>query len=791
MRRLCILAMTAGASQLKDGTHSTTSTYFETYQGESSRDASLSRSVAKLHVVPRSHGSSKIPRDKRPEVKISKKRLLALGRDVATADHLGRIGKVSKDDRTPNNATPRGPEPSSSYRFPDLPSLGEEQTGAFRGGKNDPPATVEREVWQKGACGVGSPSEYEVALDEASSNDGDHRPKPASLHIENPDTVLSIEEITQKHIRRPTLSIPTSFSSHKAPPVPPIPFQHRPAQEAIPSIDDIISQHRHQLRIPLPRFSRATSAPAPDTTRSAFEPVAEESELESRASVDSVTREVMHRISHAPVWTAPPPMTTRTLHHARSQPSLSSTSYLPAPPRRRQESLCSASYSQIDSSDAMPSPASSLCNFGPQLGCATSGSLDLAAYLRSTRLTRLLILRRPPNHGLTVSLADLGMEDGHPVLVFLGLGCVRYLVALYDELASSLGLRLICIDRWGLGKTAPVPDECRGFLEWASVVEEVLDQLQIRRFSVIAHSAGAPYALATSLRLNDRVHGSINLLAPWVIGSDESLSKTSYRWLRFIPSSVLKTAQAAEWKMQSWKLGKPLSLTSNGIGFDPEAPVSHEDATSPVFASALSSQQLEHCSDNDDDHGFLQPPLSRTVSPDASTPPAKDANAVPLRKLSKGFLNSVRFAQPSNDSSSIARRTQAVRRSSSFSAASTMRRSEASSGVGVRSAEPNIKLGTALLRASHAESLKGGTSDLITILGRTSKSAGFSYSEVERPVKVWHGLKDEKISLNTVLELERTMQDCQVTVIPEADHSLMTNVPVFRKVLDSIAGEWK
>lgn len=33
-------------------------------------------------------------------------------------------------------------------------------------------------------------------------------------------------------------------------------------------------------------------------------------------------------------------------------------------------------------------------------------------------------------------------------MVFLGLGCVRYLTALYDEMAIALNLRLICIDRY-------------------------------------------------------------------------------------------------------------------------------------------------------------------------------------------------------------------------------------------------------------------------------------------------------------------------------------------------------
>jgi pimeloyl-ACP methyl ester carboxylesterase len=75
--------------------------------------------------------------------------------------------------------------------------------------------------------------------------------------------------------------------------------------------------------------------------------------------------------------------------------------------------------------------------------------------------------------------------------------------------------------RWGMGRTAPpaagAPD---GIPEWAAVVEEALDRLGVRRFSVLAHSAGAPYALALANRLAPRVVGDVCLLAPWVGGSD-------------------------------------------------------------------------------------------------------------------------------------------------------------------------------------------------------------------------------------------------------------------------------
>ncbi len=149
----------------------------------------------------------------------------------------------------------------------------------------------------------------------------------------------------------------------------------------------------------------------------------------------------------------------------------------------------------------------------------------MAVYLSSPHLNRSLDLPRPfPERPLHVSFAEIGSPTGRPVVLFLGLGCVRYLIALFDDVARALGLRLICIDRWGLGKTDNVPQERRSELEWAQVVERVLSEIGVDRFQLVAHSAGAPYACATALQLRDRVIGRMHLLAPWV-STDSDNSK--------------------------------------------------------------------------------------------------------------------------------------------------------------------------------------------------------------------------------------------------------------------------
>jgi len=362
----------------------------------------------------------------------------------------------------------------------------------------------------------------------------------------------------------------------------------------------------------------------------------------------------------------------------------------------------------------------------------------------SPRLTRLVTLTRAPYKLHTVSLSDVGAPDGHPVVVFLGLGGVRYLTALYDGLAQSLGLRLICIDRFGLGKSDDVPEDKRGFLAWAGVVEEVADRLNLHRFSVLAHSAGSPYAMATSLLLGERVLGSVNLLAPWVglevDGGTSRLARwpprratltlsphpAGYKWLRYVPAGVIKTAQAAEWRMQGWMLGsKPASpspTTTSKAGLPPAKPssrgsISHgspSSSSSPI--STVSSQETE---------GVPEEALAYMGLDDRSSPTLLDARGAETTEYP---LPGGRTGSPAQDASSSS--------SSCGKAPGPPPSTAAASG--------RAEFGTALLRACHAEN-RGGTADLLAVM-RKSSEWGFSYTDVALPVRVWYGDRDEKIN---------------------------------------------
>ncbi|EKM60921.1 uncharacterized protein PHACADRAFT_190048 [Phanerochaete carnosa HHB-10118-sp] len=251
----------------------------------------------------------------------------------------------------------------------------------------------------------------------------------------------------------------------------------------------------------------------------ALDGVDEDGDLVSRSSVDTIAEEVRRTIraqTKSPISSRNQSRTRTTLSKAQAAGTDHPRSPLSDSARD------SSTYSRPEDLDsAIPAPL--------DLSSLAKSSVDppsqaIAQYLRSSRLTTVLRLTRGPHASrespLNVSLSDLGSATGVPLVVFLGLGCVRHIMGLYDEMAELLGVRLITVDRWGLGRTdSPRNRLAKGIPEWASVVEEVLDRLNIDQCSVMAHSAGAPYALAFANRFPERIRGDVCLLAPWLVTS--------------------------------------------------------------------------------------------------------------------------------------------------------------------------------------------------------------------------------------------------------------------------------
>ena len=229
----------------------------------------------------------------------------------------------------------------------------------------------------------------------------------------------------------------------------------------VPSISEIIRNHapsESQVRSRPPTNPSSSfyspsnhgHATVQEEVESEPEPLTHEEEAEflSRSSIDSVADEVQRTIRNQSLPKPPPPpppSSASAFIKRHSTFSESASIYSP-----RSDPGAASIYSVSAPSSYHPGPSSPLDPHFLSMAKSTP-SHAVAQYLRSPRLTTLLKLTRSPHasqdNPLTVSLSDLGSPTGYPVIVFLGLGCVRHIMGLYDEMADCMGLRLITIDR--------------------------------------------------------------------------------------------------------------------------------------------------------------------------------------------------------------------------------------------------------------------------------------------------------------------------------------------------------
>lgn len=107
--------------------------------------------------------------------------------------------------------------------------------------------------------------------------------------------------------------------------------------------------------------------------------------------------------------------------------------------------------------------------------------------------------------GRVLAYAEWGPSNGWPLLHFHGIPDGRFSWGA-GPACEDRGIRLIAIDRPGVGRSDPKPG--RSVADWAADVKELAGQLEVDRFSVSGQSAGGPYALACASRLTDRVRSA-------------------------------------------------------------------------------------------------------------------------------------------------------------------------------------------------------------------------------------------------------------------------------------------
>ena len=382
----------------------------------------------------------------------------------------------------------------------------------------------------------------------------------------------------------------------------------------------------------------------------------------------------------------------------------------------------------------------------------STDSIDDAvdAYLVSPRLTQRL---RHPETGRVIAFAEVGDPRGFPVICCVGMGMTRYIMAFYDELAITLRLRLITVDRPGVGESEPCSDGTGLPLNWPDDVSIICNALSISRFSLLAHSAGAIYALATALRLPQQVRGRLHLMAPWIPPSQMSSINSqndaipsnsipySQKLLRMLPASFLRAANS------SW-----VSSTTSSI--IPKSP-RRSRRKSVIFGNG--AVDLRPTSSNGLYHNNY--PGERAVYG------AYDMNVDLPESTSHPHVSNARDQAASRASSVYPDDHQLRARQIVYDSHLTQRIWE----LAQRRANPAV--------------------DLLICLERR-QTIGFRYVDITRACVFHHGSRDSRVPIENVKWLAKKMRRCEVRVLEGQGHSLMASAKIMAEVLTEIAREW-
>ncbi len=98
--------------------------------------------------------------------------------------------------------------------------------------------------------------------------------------------------------------------------------------------------------------------------------------------------------------------------------------------------------------------------------------------------------------GRTLAYVEVGDPDGPLVIHNHGGPSSRLEARLFANSASKNGLRLVCVDRPGIGQSSP--QKIRTYSGWADDLITIADALGYREFGVTGWSEGGPWALAAA-----------------------------------------------------------------------------------------------------------------------------------------------------------------------------------------------------------------------------------------------------------------------------------------------------
>ncbi|KAH8700428.1 hypothetical protein BGW36DRAFT_374118 [Talaromyces proteolyticus] len=166
-------------------------------------------------------------------------------------------------------------------------------------------------------------------------------------------------------------------------------------------------------------------------------------------------------------------------------------------------------------------------------------------YISQRHFHERFIIPRTANHEeLPITYADVGIRpettcDHVPTFLYIaGMFGSRYMGVHIHAIAKKIGVRVIIVDRPGMGGSMPVPNESL-IATWMELVPRLLDHLSINHVALIAHSAGTIYLLNTIFSYRDILDPKnpyVAFLAPWVDPAHSQVK--AMQFARFIPTKA-------------------------------------------------------------------------------------------------------------------------------------------------------------------------------------------------------------------------------------------------------------
>ena len=133
--------------------------------------------------------------------------------------------------------------------------------------------------------------------------------------------------------------------------------------------------------------------------------------------------------------------------------------------------------------------------------------------------------------GRSLAYAEYGASSGNVLFYFHGGADSRLEARLLAKAAKQADVRLIGVDRPGMGRSSFQAGRC--LLDWPDDIVELADHLHIERFAVVGISGGGPYALACAYKIPDR------LIACGIVGGEWHNRHTFSFLTQFLPWLVI------------------------------------------------------------------------------------------------------------------------------------------------------------------------------------------------------------------------------------------------------------